>query len=117
MSAATLACGWRIPLAPRIHTVCARPAGHDGDHDDALPVIAPPARLWRCATCGKWSHAKRKPQRHSVLTEEWRAWVSRYEPGDPLNYMGDEPEQYRTCGPFTAWTATPSPDPRGGTTS
>ena len=47
---------------------------------------------WRCATCGKWSHAKRRPQRH----DRWDVMAS--------NFV--------TCGPFTRWIARADEDDR-----
>lgn len=42
MTSPTPPCGGRMLFAPGIHTVCARPAGHLGEHDDAIHESAPP---------------------------------------------------------------------------
>lgn len=63
------------------------------------------AQLFRCRTCGKWSHAKKQPRKH-------QRWVS---PGDEEysadlneNQWGDVPDGHGIeCGPFTPWVATP----------
>lgn len=71
-----------------------------------------PVRLWRCASCGKWSHAVRRPRRHE-------RWVR---PGDEgydeaLNerrsadgWMDPNmPDAHPvSCGPFEAWIAQPA---------
>lgn len=58
--------------------------------------------LWRCATCRKWSHAKRQPATHY-------RWVR---PGEPEyrpeldDTNPNEPEgHYVICGPFERWEA------------
>lgn len=67
--------------------------------------------MWRCAECGKWSHAQKDPRHH-------QRWVK---PGDPFydpeknenDYgnvadFGDVPDgHYITCGPFEKWVARP----------
>ena len=54
-------------------------------------------RIWRCADCGKWSHAKRNPKTHrrGVFVERGhRAGVAR----DPI-------VECVSCGPFEEWRA------------
>jgi hypothetical protein len=77
-------------------------------------VTAPTERLWRCEACGKWSHAKRRPKSHRVETAEWREWIAHREEDNPWSHigMGEEPEQFRACGPFAEWSATPAEVPR-----
>ena len=70
------------------------------------PTTAVP--LWRCTTCGKWSHAKRRPNRHQrwVTTgTTTAAWA-----GDPFAGPAGE---FQPCGPFQEWTATPARRPEG----
>jgi hypothetical protein len=68
------------------------------------PTIA--ERLWRCSSCGKWSHAKRKPPRHERA--KWapeetdvviRAADGRDEDGGPATFW------WVACGPFEEWEA------------
>lgn len=54
-----------------------------------------PLELFRCAGCGKWSHAKRRPVAHQRVHE-----------------LDDETDEMRWCGPFVRYVATlddPSP--------
>ena len=68
--------------------------------------------LWRCSTCGKWSHAERRPSSHqrwipresglpqgSVVVGEVEPYgTSHEEPGDDGGWMV-------RCGPFAEWHA------------
>lgn len=82
------------------------------------PESAQTAKLWRCATCEKWSHAKRRPSSHTrwirafpLLTADVR--ILHHEPAGEVDnpITGDVesswPDQFEVvCGPFEAWTAT-----------
>lgn len=52
----------------------------------------PAETLWRCEGCGKWSHAKRRPAKHTR--------TRRVEEGGEL--IGAE---IVVCGPFLEWAA------------
>ena len=70
-----------------------------------------PDALWRCAVCGKWSHAQRKPKDH-------QRWIDR-EDGlpngaevvsevEPYGYghhseEANEGGWFVKCGPFDTW--------------
>ena len=60
--------------------------------------------MWRCAQCGKWSHAKRMPKTHRRWVDEEpedESTVTNYEPGD------EWAERWEVaCGPFTHYRAT-----------
>jgi hypothetical protein len=81
--------------------------------------------IWRCTSCGKWSHAVRCPKFHQRWTpdepgEDER--VLRYEPPSyDREGNGDDGGYVVACGPFEAWAATraapadPGADTPGGT--
>jgi hypothetical protein len=63
--------------------------------------------MYRCSTCGKWSHAKRQPKSH-------KRWVREGEPGYQAELA--EPQAWDDesaaghlidCGPFVPHIATP----------
>ena len=73
--------------------------------------------MWRCATCGKWSHAKRKPTQHQrwvpddgrISVEAFEAFtiIATYEAeydfdGEPMRNGG----WMVRCGPFVKYVAT-----------
>jgi hypothetical protein len=65
--------------------------------------------LWRCTTCGKWSHAKRRPTSHKrtvCLRPASQCPVPCGNCGGGCG--GAEPGEYVevACGPFEKWTAT-----------
>jgi hypothetical protein len=67
----------------------------------------PTVQMYRCTTCGKWSHAKRQPRSH-------KRWVREDEPGyDPERALSqawydDSPSGHLVdCGPFVPYVATP----------
>lgn len=65
--------------------------------------------LWRCSSCGKWSHAKRRPQRH-----ERSLGLHQPRDADVVSRTAEERE-YETgsyeiltwvwCGPFVEYRA------------
>jgi hypothetical protein len=70
-------------------------------------------RLWRCAECGKWSHAKRDPKRHERFVQQRIA-----EPDPPEDKIVRVVMDQQTavdefisggwfvrCGPFEPWVA------------
>ena len=60
--------------------------------------------LWRCTTCGKWSHARRRPKSHQAHTLS--GLDSRpllYDLG--YTYEGDFLGYMVKCGPFQRWQA------------
>lgn len=70
-----------------------------------INLFEQPAYLFRCTTCGKWSHAKDKPSSHF-------RWVK---PGDPgydqteadKNASPGVPDGHPVrCGPFTTYYAS-----------
>lgn len=70
--------------------------------------------LWRCATCGKWSHAKRRPRHHQRFIPSGEALpagakVLRDEPAeyDHLNGFSSDGGTWIACGPHEPWKATP----------
>ena len=69
-------------------------------------------RLWRCAECGKWSHAQRRPPWHSKFVGD--------DPSDDAIIVEsnevmelDTGSKYHVfwvrCGPFEEWTAEKVP--------
>jgi hypothetical protein len=63
--------------------------------------------MWRCATCGKWSHAKRKPYRHRRYVVTGTKTVAEQEWDTGAWYDAEVPDgDFQPCGPFEQWTAT-----------
>jgi hypothetical protein len=65
-------------------------------------------RLWRCAECGKWSHAKRRPPWHTKFAgDEPPEGAVIAESNEVMEY--DTGAKYDVfwirCGPFEPWTA------------
>lgn len=64
--------------------------------------------LYRCSTCDKWSHAKKKPKSHQRWVD---AWSPEYDPAKNENpgYDGDSNNladgHFVDCGPFDTYTA------------
>lgn len=70
-------------------------------------------RLWRCAECGKWSHAQRQPKRHLRFVQN----EGQGAPPDNkvhevveavyshVNGTESDGGWFVYCGPFEAWTA------------
>jgi hypothetical protein len=82
--------------------------------------------LWRCTSCGKWSHAKRRPSAHQrmIVLEEGSA-CPEHERADccPLGGCGAATPtitETRWCGPFERYVAAlddpapPAPSARIG---
>ena len=73
--------------------------------------------MWRCATCGKWSHAKRRPKQHQRwVPDDGKTGVDLFSIIDTYEAEHDfDGEVTRsggwmvTCGPFVKYIAT-----RGG---
>lgn len=92
-----------------------------------MSPVAEHVNVWRCTSCGKWSHAKARPRYHErfianeeplergddetvartvaaglglvVLREVEPSWS-----GDP-NTIGDPGGVWVQCGPFDRWLA------------
>lgn len=67
-------------------------------------------RLWRCVRCGKWSHAKRKPQFHQrpVFEEPQGETVIRHEQGyGEYGEYESTDVWYIACGNFAEYIAIP----------
>lgn len=73
-------------------------------------------QMWRCSTCGKWSHAKRRPKGHarwipaSDKAPEYEPVekVLSYEPGSVYDHLTGESDPggwMVECGPFEEWHA------------
>lgn len=74
--------------------------------------------LYRCADCGKWSHAKRRPTHHRRFIANTDTWPGRaltaglpvieevepYHNGDP-DSDGNPGGVWVKCGPFETWVA------------
>jgi hypothetical protein len=74
------------------------------------------ARLWRCRTCGKWSHAKRRPTGHkrTVCLGPASQCVPLCDNCAPFGGCGGaDPGEYVEvrCGPFEEWHAEPIQSP------
>lgn len=57
---------------------------------------------YKCTTCGKWAHAKRKPKYHQRYTGEEpldSETIIEYDPGDPTTDGG----WIVRCGPFDTY--------------
>lgn len=71
----------------------------------------PTVRLWRCAGCDKWSHAKRKPRKHVRIVVDqpadecpgwdWQHCCAPHPCGAATPQISHEEE----CGPFEEWRA------------
>ena len=69
-------------------------------------------QIFRCSTCGKWSHAKKQPTKH-------HRWVREGDPDydpmvvgqvhyDHMNGFSDTPPGHHVdCGPFVPFVASP----------
>lgn len=55
-------------------------------------------RMWRCPTCGKWSHAKRKPSRHKM----WLSATDYSEPPLGMEVVREVPPEYDHLNGFTS---------------
>lgn len=68
--------------------------------------------IYKCETCGKWSHAQRKPKRHQRIVSEEpsdSSIIVEYLPAayDHMNgYTGDDGWTI-WCGPFITYYAVP----------
>lgn len=72
-------------------------------------------QMWRCTSCGKWSHAVRRPKTHQRFISagdkaadyESSEPVIRFEPPMSFDgYGGDDPGGWSVeCGPFEEWHA------------
>jgi hypothetical protein len=73
-----------------------------------------PVKLWRCASCEKWSHAKYKPKQHQRFIKDID-----YEQAinDGLSLVPSAFEAYNGvmvwCGPFIEYLAAPVYLPAG----
>jgi len=57
-------------------------------------------KMWRCRTCGKWSHARRKPRKHQRwVRDEERPIFDAF--GETGQFDGD----FVDCGPFDPYVA------------
>ena len=74
---------------------------------DTQPTIS--VTLWRCSSCGKWSHAKRRPKTHEVWSSNFPligAFVSIGAVKDEdVEYEEPRPGAFVPCGPFEKWEA------------
>lgn len=65
--------------------------------------------LWRCAECGRWSHAKRKPLRHErffgLEPPEDDSRISRTEEAQETDTGAWVTAYWVNCGPFDDWNA------------
>lgn len=76
------------------------------------PDPAAAVALWRCTTCGKWSHAKRQPKAHKRWVQSGSVTIADREPDTGAWFDVDVPDgDYQPCGPFAAWTAHPVEQP------
>jgi hypothetical protein len=69
--------------------------------------------LYRCETCGKWSHAKRRPTYHERfagdegdLTDEQASAVTRTAETTESDTGAINIVCWVRCGPFARWLAT-----------
>ena len=65
---------------------------------------------WRCESCGKWSHAKRKPSRHQVLwtdalNDPQEEIIAREVRGIEWETGAPDYAFWVWCGPFAKWEA------------
>lgn len=65
---------------------------------------APVETMWRCAGCGKWSHAKARPRHHERFLQREPYPDEVLVRRDPSTEDG--PVVWVRCGPFDEWTAT-----------
>jgi hypothetical protein len=72
-------------------------------------------QMWRCTSCGKWSHAVRRPKKHTRFISEAdqpydyepTETIISYEPG-MSDYISGESTAggwMVECGPFEEWHA------------
>jgi len=69
-------------------------------------------RIFRCSKCGKWSHAKKQPKKHTrwVYAGEPEFDESKAEPDhyDHLNGFSEHTRAHAVdCGPFVPYIARP----------
>ena len=113
-NAAGVLYGCRLPECSwgwRAHTVTEAAAKFDENHQPppkitkaTQPTIS--ETLWRCSSCGKWSHAKRKPSSHERMVWDipFGAVVSRTVDGQDED-GGPATLTFIDCGPFEKWEA------------
>ena len=72
-------------------------------------VVNPFITLYRCAECGKWSHAQRKPKFHKRFTSEWpeqdAVILEEIYPQNDYEGGGDDGGWILKCGPFDTYRA------------
>lgn len=66
-----------------------------------------PDYLFRCLTCGKWSHAKDKPRSHQRWVRPGEAGYDQAE-SDKNADVGVPDGHFVKCGPFRTFHALPS---------
>ena len=70
-------------------------------------------QMWRCSTCGKWSHAQQRPKAHQRWISAWdkpadyepEERVLRFDPGMSFDDRDDPGGWMVECGPFEEWHA------------
>lgn len=92
--------------------VVARVAVHYEDGSGWLSTVT--TRVWRCAGCGKWSHAVRRPKTHERFIPQEDGgeyvgnWTTKQYVDAEYGYEGDLLQRagWRVrCGPFESWVA------------
>ena len=64
-------------------------------------------QIYRCTTCGKWSHAKKQPKKHQrTIWEGQPGFDPDLAEPEPWDYDGPL-VNYVECGPFTPFIASP----------
>ncbi len=70
--------------------------------------------MYKCDTCGKWSHALRNPKRHQRFVREEPLDLSTVIEERPSSYgyegYNDDGGWMVWCGPFTTYHAVPKED-------
>ncbi len=82
----------------------------DGSFDVVIQGGGAPETMWRCATCGKWSHAKRRPRGHErrIPADGWiePEGLIRTDTEMEFDTGAEVPVSWWVkCGPFERWDA------------
>lgn len=65
-------------------------------------------QIFRCQGCGKWSHAKKQPKKHTRIVIEGRDPEFDEDLAEPQNWDDGTPAgHYIDCGPFAPYVAAP----------